>query len=296
MPRHFYLRLPHTNFPIASVATAEDHCVEDGKDIIEVRFAVATYNPSDAGKLPFRKSWGKNRAIGLLSTNKDGFVTCINVPSGTPGIEIKRAVVQSIASGEWAELHPGAAAAKLAAHHWLNQYEFSKIEKSIAIYTTPELTITETSHPLHEDHAIDNMENEGAPPSHLPTTPSVERDFSFHELSIPPAEACIATRYANDDIPTPAEELPITFTTDDDIRDGETVCVHNNRPFECLQCHPINDNPPDTIEDAVERAREPEIVMTVREGDQEKLDRIFSGTHRTENESWSWSTHTLPAS
>lgn len=261
MPRHFYLRLYHTNFPIASVATAEDHCVEDGKDIIKVRFAVATYNPSDAGKLPFRKSWGKNRAIGLLSTNKDGFVTCIDVPGGTPGIEIKRAVVQSIASGEWAELHPGAAAAKLAAHHWLNQYEFSKIEKSIATYMTPELTITETSHPLHEDHAIDNMENEGAPPT-----------------------------------PTPAEELPITLTTDDDIRDGETVCVHNNRPFECLQCRPINDNPPDTIEDVVERARADEIVVTVREGDQEKLDRIFSGDHRPENESWSWSTHTLPAS
>jgi len=261
MPRHFWLHLPPSpkqtrgrGIPVASVASTEDRCVEDGNDIVEISFVVVTYNPADIGLLPFSKAYGRNRSIGLLSSNTDNnrrHITVIDLPATTSGIDIKRAIIHDILYGEWDKRHPGAIAAKTAAAHWLNQHPQIK---------TPE-----------ESAAISALVTQhGA-------------DFSFRELSIPPASAAIATRYADDEpSPAPQEVEPMEFRTYPDPEDEVEIagfCPSPDPP-------PTPDTP---IEVIFTPEPEPPVEVTVRPGDEEALNRIFSGEHREENPNWRWS-------
>ncbi len=137
MPRHFYLRnvksthfplnpLFPENFPVVCVAYTEpEFSMEDGKKVMEVRFATATYNPADLNtNLKWSKAKARNKSAGRLNT--DNQYLAIDVPIDTTRPEdrqffsIKKAICQSMLRGKWRNLHPGAMSAVLAAGQWLD--------------------------------------------------------------------------------------------------------------------------------------------------------------------------------
>lgn len=126
--RHFYLR-DHKNHNAVCVAAQVD--APDVDKLLQVRFAVATYNPHDV-KLGLKRNtnMARNKATGRLkSKNKkspDNMLIELSFHEDEPPSPQFHRVMTAICrammlGGVWAAAHPAACSAHDAAAIWVNQ-------------------------------------------------------------------------------------------------------------------------------------------------------------------------------